>query len=218
MELFGVIFFSFPVIIFSTLLTLCILYWLIAACGLLSIDCLDINLDADIDGFNSDLPANGLGGLLMKWGFNEVPMTLIITLISLLGWGFSYTISRYILINFYDISIVYYVGGAISFVVVLFIATYLTAIIIKPIRPLFYKLNSISTHKILLGKIVEIRSSVVTQNKGDAICEDGGAGLILQVRCDDENQFKRGDHAVLLSYNEVDNSYNIMSIEEFNEQ
>ncbi|WP_392562317.1 hypothetical protein RHO12_02200 [Orbus sturtevantii] len=212
MELFFAIFFSFPVIIFSTLLTLCVLYWLVAAIGILHIDCLDV----DFDGIDAS-PSTGLGGLLLKWGFNEVPMTLIITLISLFGWIFSYLCLRYILIHFITISWLYYLAGIIIFTISFIIATYLTAKVIKPIRPFFNKMGSLNSHKTLLGQVVVIRSSVVNEQKGEAFYEDGGAGLILQVRADSRYLFQRGDKAVLLSYDSVSNSYEIINESDFME-
>ncbi|WP_392564074.1 hypothetical protein RHO13_13025 [Orbus wheelerorum] len=212
MELFFAIFFSFPVIIFSTLLTLCVLYWLVAAIGILHIDCLDI----DFDGIDAP-PSTGLGGLLLKFGFNEVPMTLIITLISLLGWILSYLSTRYVLIHIFDMSWLYYLSSVTVFIASFIVATYLTAWLIKPIRPFFNKLGSENSHRTFLGQAVIIRSSIVNEQKGEAIYEDGGAGLILQVRSDDRYQFKRGDKAILLRYDSLSNSYEVINESDFME-
>lgn len=216
MALFLAIFFSFPVIIFSALLILCILYWLVAAIGLFSIDCLDINLDMDIDGIASHVPGNTFAGLLMKFGFNKVPMTLIISLISLIGWVIAYLCTRYLLLYLYDYGVIYYAAGTLLFLFILIISTYITAWLIKPLQPFFNKLDGGNNHRTLLGQIVEIRSSIVNTTKGEAYFEDGGAGLILQVRSDGIYQFKRGDKAVLLSYDAAFNCYEIISIKEFN--
>lgn len=216
MELFWGIFFSFPVIIFSGLLTLCVLYWLVAAIGILSVDCLDFDFDFDIDDLPTDMPTSGFGGLLMKFGFNEVPMTLVITLISLLGFSISYFSFRFLVLPLCHITLYYYIMGTLIFIIAFISAVYLTAYIIKPLRPIFTKLNIANDHKSLLGQTVEIRTSSVNETKGEAIYEDGGAGLILQVRCHDSHQFKRGDKAILLRYDQTNNSYEIISIEEFN--
>lgn len=216
MTLFLTIFFSFPVIIFSALLILCILYWLVAAIGIFSIDCLDINLDMDIDGIASHVPGNTFAGLLMKFGFHKVPMTLIISLISLIGWVVSYLCTRYLLLHLYSYTLIYYVVSTLSLLVILVISIYITAWFTKPLQPFFNKLDGGNNHRTLLGQIVEIRSSIVNTMKGEAYFEDGGAGLILQVRSDGIYQFKRGDKAVLLSYDAAFNCYEIISIKEFN--
>ena len=75
-----------------------------------------------------------------------------------------------------------------------------------------------NNHKSLLGQVIEIRSSTVTKTKGQAIFEDGGAGLILEVRCDESYQFNRGDKAVILQYDETANCYEIISLKDFNGQ
>ena len=216
MELFLGIFFSFPVIIFSALLTICILYWFVTALGLLSIDCLDF--DISFSDTCSDIPPTGFGGLLMKFGFNEVPMTLIITLISLIGWSICYFAFRLLILPLYDLTLFYYLAGIVLLIIAFILAVYLTAIIIKPIRPLFKKMLITHNHKSLLGQVIEIRSSTVTKTKGQAICEDGGAGLILEVRCDESYQFNRGDKAVILNYDENTNCYEIISLKDFNGQ
>ena len=216
MELFLGIFFSFPVIIFSALLTICILYWFVTALGLLTIDCLDF--DISVTDTCSDMPPAGFGGLLMKYGFNEVPMTLIITLISLIGWSISYFAFRLLILPLYDHTLFYYLAGIVLLIIAFILAVYLTAFIIKPIRPLFKKMLITHNQKSLLGQVVEIRSSTVTKTKGQAICEDGGAGLILEVRCDESYQFNRGDKAVILNYDENTNCYEIISLKEFNGQ
>lgn len=192
------------------------MYWLVAAIGIFSIDCLDMHFDVDIDGITPDVPANGLGGLLMKFGFDKVPMTLIISLISLIGWAISYLSTRYLLNHFSNDSNSYYIVSTVLFIVVLIISTLLTAWVIKPLRPFFSKLNGGNNHRTLLGQIVEIRTGTVSSIKGEALYEDGGAGLILQVRADERNQFRRGDKVVLLSYDATNNSYEVMSIDEFN--
>lgn len=218
MELFWGIFFSFPVVIFSGLLTLCVLYWLTAAIGILTVDCLDVDLDIDMGDLSTDIPGNasGFAGLLLKLGFNQVPMTLVITLISLLGWLISYFSFRFFILPFSNLTLVYYIVGLLVLFIAFIVAVYLTAYIIKPLRPLFNKLNITQDHKVLLGQSVVIRSSAVNEIKGEAIYEDGGASLILQVRCKEPNQFKRHDKAILLRYDETDNSYEIVSLEEFN--
>ncbi|SCB74515.1 hypothetical protein [Gilliamella intestini] len=214
MEFFWGIFFSFPVVIFSALLTLCVLYWLVAAIGILSIDCLDIAIN--LDDIAADMPSSGFGGLLLKFGFNEVPMTLVITSISFFGWAITYFCFRLFILPLHDFILFYFFVGAFVFVIALIAAVYLTAFVIKPIRPIFKKLSITNDYKSLLGQIVEIRSSIVNEIKGEAIYEDGGAGLILQVRGNKTYQFKRGDKAVLLRYDTTNNCYEIISIEEFN--
>ncbi|HEK2625734.1 TPA: ubiquinone biosynthesis protein UbiH, partial [Proteus mirabilis] len=44
-----------------------------------------------------------------------------------------------------------------------------------------------------VGKFAVVRSEYVTESKGEALLEDGGAGLILQIRAPATENIKRGD-------------------------
>jgi hypothetical protein len=53
----------------------------------------------------------------------------------------------------------------------------------------------------LVGKVVRIDTSRVDRRFGMAKAEDGGAGLLVQVRCDAEgNGLRRGSNAVVVAY------------------
>ncbi|CDL82506.1 hypothetical protein [Xenorhabdus cabanillasii] len=73
---------AFPVIIFSGLLLIILFYWICAAFGLVDIDILNM----DVDSFD----ATSLAGWLTKLGLTGIPVTIIITLITLIGWPLSY--------------------------------------------------------------------------------------------------------------------------------
>ena len=66
-----------------------------------------------------------------------------------------------------------------------------------------------------MGKLATVRSGEVTEHKGEAILEDGGAGLILQIRAAATENIKRGDRVVIISYDPVSHSYNVVTEDEF---
>ena len=203
---------SFPVSIFSVLLVVVILYWLVASLGLFDIDSFDVDGSDMIDGGDS-FSGEGLAGLLMKLGLSGVPVTLIITFITLFGWIISY-FSVHLFLRFIDTDLVRYSLGTVIFISTFAVAIFLTSIVIRPLRPLFNKLGSSTTAQMLIGQTVEIRSSSVTSTNGQANYEDGGAGMILQVRTD-SSELKRGARAVILSYDPVNHSYQVISEDEF---
>ena len=47
---------------------------------------------------------------------------------------------------------------------------------------IFNKMNEEPLHKTVLGQVAVVRSSKVTESFGEAILEDGGAGLHLKIR------------------------------------
>lgn len=129
--------------------------------------------------------AEGLAALLAKLKLNGVPVTLVLTLLSFFAWFLCY-----------------------------FVQLWLAATLCRPLRPLFRKLESTSS-KSVLGQVAVVRSGRVTLQHGEALLEDGGAGLILKVRAEENKGFKRGDRVVLLEYLEAEHAYRVVTEEEF---
>ncbi|EMU9120699.1 OB-fold-containig protein [Providencia stuartii] len=201
---------TFPVIIFSGLLIIVMFYWLCAAFGLLDIDL--FNVDTSVDGGGFD--ATGFAGWLTKLGLAGIPVTIILTLFTLFGWLLSY-FSVHWFIRFIDITLLRYLVGFTVFFVISFISIHLTALCLKPLREKLAKSNTPKTAQRLMGKLATVRSGEVTEHKGEAILEDGGAGLILQIRASATENIKRGDRVVIISYDPVSHSYNVVTEDEF---
>ncbi|GKX50923.1 ubiquinone biosynthesis protein UbiH [Budvicia aquatica] len=205
---------AFPTIIFSGLLIIVLLYWISAAFGLLDIDILNIDgvdINTDVDGFD----APGVAGLLMKLGLAGIPVTIIITLITLTGWFLTY-FSTHLILRFIDTDIIRYLLGTAVFILAGFVSVLVTSMILKPLRPKLAKLNQAKTVKSLLGQIAEVRSPIVTEQRGEALLADGGAGLILQVRASEDAGIVRGNRIVLIAYDAATHSYTVVSEAEFN--
>ena len=219
---------SFPVAIFSGLLIMAALYWLVAAFGLVDMDSLDFDVDADVDvgdigdaGDMGDAGADGSGALgavgsLMQFlGLYGVPLPLIVTFIALFGWLISYHVRYYILDPLVDPGLIRYCLGLGLLAGALAAAAWLTSVVIRPLRPLFKKAPQVTGDSIR-GRVVVIRSTRVTSAYGEAIYEDGGAGMLLDVRPAHEGAaFRRGDRAVLLEYDAERRLYFIISEDEF---
>lgn len=201
---------SFPTVFFSFFLLLFMLFWLVAVLGVVEIEALDLP-DIDLD---SDVTAPGaVAGIIMKFGLHGVPITITLSLISLVGWSLSYYLVYFFGAGFSD-GLMHYVFGVPVFIVSLYLALRITAVVIKPLKPLFKKMQQ-STEKMVLGQAAVVRTSRVDEGFGEAVVEDGGAGLILKVRSFGENKFKKGDRVVLLEYVADKNIYKVISEEEF---
>lgn len=206
---------SFPTIFFSILLTFCIFFWLIAILGFLDISFLDLpDPDFDFSG-DSDAPTtpDAVAGIILKLGLNGVPLTLVVSLVALFGWFISYYIVHFSFGYVPDGIIQYAVG-----VVVLLFSAYCGAVItgrlIKPLRPLFKKMEQ-NIEKVIMGQTVVVRTSRVDNDFGEALLEDGGAGLILKIRSTGENKHTKGDKVVLIEYIKNTNVYRVVSEQEF---
>ncbi|HEY7773900.1 MAG TPA: DUF1449 domain-containing protein [Marinagarivorans sp.] len=202
---------SFPTVIFTFLLTLSLLFWLVAIIGVVDIDILDIG-DAEMGSSGSSM-VNGAAGLLMKLGLNGVPITIILSFIALFGWTISYNAVHFLHTASF-ITPIRWLANVVIFMVSLYVAILLTAQAIKPLRSLFNKMSQ-DVQKVVLGQVATVRTSRVDEKFGEAEFNDGGAGLILKVRAFGTDQFKRHDRVVLLEYLEADNAYRVVSEDEF---
>jgi hypothetical protein len=211
MELFLQTSLSYPVVLLSFALCVAILYWFIAALGIVEVDLLDIEVESSLE--NHSLQPEGLAGLLLKLGLNGVPVTLILTLLFFFAWLFCY-FAELLLLRFLPLGILRYPLGLVVVLVVLVLAVPVVGMLTRPLRPLFRKLEATSS-KSVLGQIAVVRSGRVSLTQGEATLEDGGASLILRVRADEAQGFKRGDRVVLLEYLEAEHAYRVITEEEF---
>lgn len=209
MEIFLQTALSFPTVLFSFLLCVAILYWCVAALGILEVDLLDIEADSALDSVQPE----GLAGLLLRLGLSGVPVTLVLTLLFFFAWSVSYFIEL-LLLSYLPLGFLRYPLGVIVAVAALVVAVPVSAALCKPLRPLFRKLEATSSTSVL-GQTAVVRSGRVTLSHGEALLENGGAGLILRVRADDARGFKRGDRVVLLEYLEAEHAYRVITEDEF---
>ncbi|WNO09136.1 DUF1449 domain-containing protein [Teredinibacter sp. KSP-S5-2] len=207
---------SFPTVIFTFFLAITVLYWLIAVLGFIDIDILDFDLpEADgleIEGEGFSNP-DVLAGLMLRFGLQGVPVTVIISFISLLGWIFSYYIVHFLL-GFVPEGALRFLAGIPVLLFSLYVAVMITAVLIKPLRPLFKKAQQ-QTVKHVLGQTAIVRTSKVDSEFGEATLEDGGAGLILKVRTTGGEEFVKGDRVVLLEHLKDKNTFRVISEKEF---
>ena len=68
----------------------------------------------------------------------------------------------------------------------------------------------------IIGQTAVVRSSHVTDSSGEALLNDGGAGILLNVRTASKNQtFSKGDEVVVIEKLNEKNLYRVISKYEF---
>jgi len=205
---------SFPTVIYTFLLVICAMYWIIAMLGMVDLEVLDMDMDGDID-INDSLEAqHGLAGVLFKLGLNGVPLTIILTIIAVLGWMLCYYAVYFagpFVPNFWPLELLFEIA---IFLTVTFVTILITAQIIKPIRKLFKKLEADET-KHIVGQVVIVRSGVVNKERGEGLMEDGGAGLLLQIRATGNDEFVKNDEVVVIEENRERNLFHVIAKADF---
>lgn len=219
MEEFLQIALSFPTIIFSGMLVGVVLYWLMVIIGAVDLDLLDFDIDidtdfdvdldmdidadidADVDGdfdvdADADAPSGGiLRALMGAIGLGTVPVTIIASFVTLASWLLCFT-AIYFLGPVLGTS----VFAGLAVIVVSFILSLpITSIFTHPLKSVF-ELHTHTGGKTLVGKLCTVTSGSVTETFGQAEVDDGGAGLIVSIRCDNPDALERGARALLIDY------------------
>lgn len=205
---------SFPTVVYSVLLLVMLVHWLMTMLGVLEIDAIDGLLPDEIGLDGGDgAHHGGLGGLLLKFGLHGIPVMVVFTIIAIVGWSFCFFVELHVLGTMPD-GVATTLLGVATMIGGLLLSIPVARIVLAPVRRLMRRYEPV-TQRPLLGRYAEVRSPEITQTHGTAWVEDGGAGLILQVRADLPGRFVRGDRVVLIEYLDAQNAYRVTSTEEF---
>lgn len=200
MPLFISIITTFPTVIFTILLSVAVIYWLISLSGLVDSDA--------VEGDFGDGGSLDFGGLLATLGLHGVPLPLVVTLLALIGWLFSYFATLLLGIQLTPGLLLWLFNG-IVLILGLAIATVVTSLLIRPLRPLFRPAQTKPTEQRLIGRLCTIRSATATKEHGRADAHIDGDHLILQVRSDPP--LARGERAIMIQYLENEDAYWVIS-------
>ena len=204
----------FPTAIYTTALVVVAGYWVLSFIGTFDLDALDA--DIEVEGHVGEI--GQIASLISTLGLTGVPITIVISLLTLNAWIVCYFISL-VLPAFphwiFIIQVVVNIGIAIaSFMMSILIS----AIMIKPLKGLFAKVNHIPISKSLLGVTCRVRSSRADKDFGEAECSHEGASLLIKVRTTGDQVFSTGALVIPIEHNFANNSFTIVSEEEFKQQ
>ncbi len=202
---------TFPTLVWSVLFAFCLLYWMLAATGLVDID-LDV-ADASLS-FDTDVGETGASaGMLARFGLGGVPLMLALVILAFVSWVITYFVHLLVLAALPDM--LRWILGAVTAIGAVIPGVLVASLVLRPLRKLIAKLRP-PVQPSLLGRVGTVTTPTVDDTHGMAAFDDGGAGLILQVRARPPDTFNRGDRVVLLEYQTGDNSYRVMSEDRFN--
>ena len=206
---------TFPTLVYSVLLAVCLVYWLLAATGLVDHHGPDALLhghggDAQVHG---DTDASDLAGLLGRLGLAGVPVMVIATVLGFFGWIAAYYAQLLVLGRLHT-ALRIPLGIAVD-VAALVPGLVATSIVLRPVSRWILKLRP-PVEPSLLGRVAVVSTPAVDERHGLATVDDGGAGLILHVRSSDPVRFKRGDRVVLIEYLDARHAYRVIAEQQFN--
>ena len=209
---------TFPPLLYSILLAFCVVYWLLAATGLVDSDTIHglLHHHDGLDGMHTHHhhheTATDSTGMIARLGLSGVPFMLILSVLAFFGWLITY-FAQLLFLQFLPDPLRMLVGIGVL-VAALLPGLLLTSLLLRPVALLIMKLRP-PVPPSVLGKAGNVISPQVTEREGRAEFDDGGAGLILQVRAPPGVTFNRGERVVLLSFDEQRDSYAVIAESEF---
>lgn len=212
---------SYPTIVYTALLGVGLVYWLLAIVGLVDFESGGPDLDIDLEPGTSvtdidvDEPANisTLAGYLVALGLGGVPFSVVISLLALFAWVISSIAAIWVLAFFPDGLLRFVVASAVL-VGALALAIPAAATCVRPMRRLFVTHNAISNVS-LIGQECVVLTGSVDEKFGRAEVAARGAGYHIHVIADTPNNLKRGDTALIMEYDEAAGIYRIAETSSF---
>jgi len=194
------IIFSFPTIVFSILLAVVLIYWLLAIMGL---------VDFGENSFDIDTDAVGEVGLIASYvvafGLAGVPFSIVVTLLAVVGWLLS-TLAGIWLLPWVPTLPLQIAAGCVLLLACAALSIVISARLVRPLRGMFvtrYGANSAS----LVGQSCRILTGAVDERQGRAEVAQRGAGINIRVWAPVPNTLTRGSNAVIVEYDAAAHRY-----------
>jgi hypothetical protein len=211
---------AFPSVIFTVVLGLAVTYWLFVILGAIDLDhgadghvdldgvakgvlegaakgaaeaLADAGADAAMEGHD------GLASIFVSLELNRAPATVVLSFFAAFGWVISVVAMLVAQPAWAGWGLPRWLLGVLVLVVTVVTALPLTSLAVRPLGPLF-AMRAAQSKKDLVGQVCVISTGRVDARFGQATLENGGAGLILDVRCETAGALRQGDRALLVSW------------------
>lgn len=207
-------------VVFTVMLILVVLYWLMVIIGAMDVDFLNFDFDADLDAdadididtdIDGDLDIEGGGamrGLLHFFYVGEVPVMVLLSVLILTMWAFSMIANHYLNPT-----------GSLPaampiFAANLFASLSVCKVIGMPLRRLFMVFDKDSNaSRSVMGRICTVITTQVSDKLGQAEMPSKGAPILLNVVAEGGNIFHKGDEAVVIGKNKETGVYTIAPVD-----
>jgi hypothetical protein len=146
---------------------------------------------------SDDQNGGTLAALLSALRLQSVPVTVVLSLIITFSWLVSMVGMQLVTRTLPSF------GPGLGFLVLVGAAVLslpITSLAARPLAPVFAH-KSAPSRRDLVGKTCTVRTGVVNRRFGEALLEDGGAGLVIRVRSDGR-ELRRGEHALIVDWEE----------------
>lgn len=214
---------GFPMVIYTVLLGLSLVYWLFVLIGFahVSFDGADGAADGALEGAadaagGHDIGGHDIGGhdvghdggdlgdadpghagILAALKLRSAPVTVVVSCLLFFSW----LLGMFGAVELESLELDGLAARLALFFLAPLVALFPTSIVIRPLGRTLKPVQA-TKRKELVGKLCTIRTGTVTERFGEAMLDDGGAGLVVRVRVDAGEKLGRGDQAVIVGYDD----------------
>lgn len=226
---------SFPSVVFTVLVGVVLVYWAFVMVGVIHIgEGSEGALDGHVDGATKGLlegavdhaggghgelvdgdldlpdvddggePHGVLAALMSALHLRSVPATVVFSLIITFAW-----LASVVTMQLVTRTLPALAGAPLSFGVLLaslIVSLPLTSIAARPLAKVFAPKRA-PVKSDFIGRTCVVRTGTVTSKFGEATLPDGGAGLVVRVRVDGDQQLGRGEQALIVDYDAERETY-----------
>ncbi len=192
---------------FTILLGFVVLYWIFVAVGMMGMELgADADIDADVDGTAGDAGGGFFGNLLNFINVGEVPITIVLSFLTLCIWTLSMAVNYY------------WTGsspllGVAALVPIFLVSLVLTRYLTYPFRPLMRALTrEREEHLPLVGRTCTITTSEATVRFGQAQIETKGAPILINVRTSENEPLPRGTTALIVRKDDTKDVFYVIPV------
>lgn len=205
---------GYPTAIYTVLLGVVVIYWVLAMLGMVDIEHsgldVDVHMHTHADGDTSDV--GQLASYVVAMGLNGVPFSVAVSLLVLVSWTVCCLGGEWLL-PLVPTLLLQLLAGTVLLVASAVIAIPITAVAIRPLRGLFVT-HTAMTNAALVGQLCRVVTGVVNEKDGRADVARRGASLNIRVWATTPNTLKRGSQALIVEYDEVAGRYLIAANDE----
>jgi hypothetical protein len=226
---------SFPAVIYTVLLGVVLVYWLFVVVGAIDLGegsdgalehlggdtvgaakgalhgHVDVSDAGEVGGDGDADEGSAIALLANALHLKSVPVTTILSLIVTFSW-----LTCTIGMQFISRSLPQ--TGASLWAWLVFaasplVALPLTSLAARPLKKVFTQ-RPATQRRDLIGKTCIVRTGTVTSTFGEALLEDGGAGLVVRVRVEPDVKVARGDHVLIVDWDSERESFLVVPMDD----
>ena len=222
--------FTFPAVVFTTLLGIVLGYWSLVSVGLFGPESLDGVVDGVLDGAmegtaaltapadDDEAKPGALAlhgprrGFLARYALRRVPVTISVSLFILFGWILTH-VTTLMAGPILDGLVARGIWGSGVMVLAALISLRLTSWAIVPIAPFFSGAQSL-TNDDLVGQLARIQTIRVTRKVGQATVVTSGGSLNITIRADEALALAKNERVMLVSYDPEQRAFEVTRIDD----